>query len=59
MPLVDYILFLKDGEIVEQGKYSELVSKNEHFADFLKKDNISETMQIETVKDFSQNEAIW
>lgn len=33
---VDHIIFLKDGEIVELGDYSELLNNNEYFADYLK-----------------------
>ncbi|XP_054708449.1 ATP-binding cassette sub-family C member 3-like [Uloborus diversus] len=36
LPLVDRIVFLKDGCIVEQGAYSELTKKEGHFTEYLR-----------------------
>lgn len=58
MPLVDYIIFMKDGEIVEQGEYSELLNKEEHFSEFLKTDCFSKYSRIETENCITKNKVM-
>ena len=49
MPLVDYIYFLQDGHITEQGTYAELIAQGNDFAklieDFGNSDDAEERVQ--------------
>ncbi|KAI7803545.1 putative multidrug resistance-associated protein 1-like [Triplophysa rosa] len=50
LPLADLILVMVDGEITEMGSYSELLSREDAFADFVKAFAVSERKENATLK---------